>query len=217
MKYLLFDLDGTLTDPYEGITKSILYALKACGRETVDPEQLRRSIGPPIDVIFGDIFGLDEKTTQFAIAKYRERYGAVGLFENKLLDGVADTLRRLQDAGYVLAVASSKPKVFVDRILERFDIMRYFTVSVGSGLDGSLHNKTLVIREALRLLGRREGDAETVMIGDREHDIIGAKNCGLKSIGLNVGFAAPGELERAGADWIFSSFSELCEFFDKRN
>lgn len=210
MKYLLFDLDGTLTDPYEGITKSILYALHACGIEEVDPEQLRKSIGPPIDYIFGEIFGLDAETTRFAIQKYRERYGEVGLFENKLLPGVTEALDRLQKHGFIMAVASSKPKVFVDRILEKFDLMRYFTVSMGSGLDGSFNNKTLVMREALRLLGRREGDEECVMIGDRFHDVAGAKNCAIKCIGMELGFAAPGELKEAGADWIVPSFDALC-------
>ena len=207
MKYLLFDLDGTLTDPYEGITKSILYALSAVGIYDDDPQKLRNCIGPPLNYSFSEIYRLPPDRVPFAIRKYRERYGEVGLFENEPLPGALEALKAFKEAGMRMAVASSKPKPFVDRIVDKFGFAPYFDAVVGSGLDGKLNTKTLVMREAMRLLDAKAD--ETVMIGDRKHDVLGAKECGVKCVGIETGYAEEGELAAAGANRIVKNFPEL--------
>ncbi|MGN1235503.1 MAG: HAD hydrolase-like protein [Christensenellaceae bacterium] len=206
-QFILFDLDGTLTDPYEGITKSIAYALEAAGVYDPDPQKLRSCIGPPLTYSFTQIYHLPEEQAAFCIGKYRERYGKVGLFENRPLDGVLPMLAALKGAGKRMAVASSKPKVFVDRILEKFDMAKYFEVVMGSGLDGSFDNKTLVMQETMRLLGANASDS--VMVGDRKHDVEGAKNCLIPCVGIETGYAEEGELAEAGADWVVQDFESL--------
>ncbi|MBO5525460.1 MAG: HAD hydrolase-like protein [Clostridia bacterium] len=207
MNTILFDLDGTLTDPYEGITKSILYALEQCQVFDDDPQKLRSCIGPPLTYSFSEIYHLPEDRIGFAVRKYRERYGSVGWAENIPLDGVLPMLDELKKAGFRMAVASSKPKPFVDKILDKFGMTKYMDAVVGSGLDGSLNSKTLVIEEAMRLLGAEKEDC--VMVGDRKHDAEGAKACSLPCIGILTGYAEEGELERAGATYVVSSFREL--------
>ncbi|MBO4989483.1 MAG: HAD hydrolase-like protein [Clostridia bacterium] len=207
MNTILFDLDGTLTDPYEGITKSILYALEACDVFDDDPQKLRNCIGPPISYSFREIYGLPEDRIPYAIRKYRERYGKIGWAENVPLEGVYEMLDALKAKGKRMAVASSKPKAFVDQIIEKFGLKPYFEVVTGSGLDGSLGTKALVMQEAIRLLGASKEDV--VMVGDRKHDVLGAKECGVKVIGIETGYAEENELKDAGADFVVSDFSSL--------
>lgn len=207
MNTILFDLDGTLTDPYEGITKSILFALEQCQVFDCDPQKLRKCIGPPLTYSFTEIFHLPEDRIDFAVRRYRERYGKIGWEENVPLDGALEMLATLKEAGFKMAVASSKPKAFVDKILAKFEIDKYMDVVVGSGLDGSLNNKTLVMQEAIRLLGAEKEDC--IMVGDRHHDVEGAKNCEIPCIGITTGYAEEGELEEAGADFVVHTFKEL--------
>ena len=209
-KYLLFDLDGTLTDPYEGITKSFQYALSAYGIEAKQ-EELLCVIGPPLIDSFCGYYGFDKKKGEEAVAKYRERFGVVGWRENRLLDGVDEMLSKLKESGMVIALATSKPFVFAKKIIEEFDIAKYFDIVVGAEIDGSVSTKPQIIEKVLSKLGITDL-SEVVMIGDREHDIIGAKKCGIKSIGVRVGYAAEGELENAGADYIVDTIEELTEF-----
>ena len=223
--YILFDLDGTLTDPKPGITGCVQYALRKFGIEEPDLDKLEPFIGPPLLDSFQEFYGFEEEKGQQAIIYYRERFRTVGLFENEVYPGIAQMLARLQEAGCHLAVASSKPEIFVKRILEHFGLLSYFEVVVGSELDGRRARKEEVVEEALRqLLGeealtqhglRRIEDA--VMVGDRKFDIQGAKRFGIASIGVRYGYAGQGELEEAGADMIVATVGELDEYlFNKR-
>lgn len=165
---------------------------------------------PPLVDAFSEFYGFDDKTTEFAIKKYRERFSTVGIFENELLPGAADMLREFKSRGKTVALATSKPQKFAERILEHFDIAKYFDVVCGCGFDGTLQTKAEVIAETMARLSNPD-PARAVMIGDRKHDINGAKICGLKSIGLKLGYAEPGELEAAGADMIAKDFNELMD------
>ncbi len=209
-RYLLFDLDGTLTDPYEGITKSFQYALAAYGIEAKQ-EDLLFVIGPPLIDCFCNVYGFDREKGEEAVAKYRERFSVKGWRENRLLGGVDKMLSSLKESGKVISLATSKPFVFAKKIIEEFDIAKYFDVVVGAEFDGSVSSKPQVIEKVLSQLGSPDL-SEVVMIGDREHDILGAKKCGIKSIGVRVGYAAEDELEKAGADYIIDTIEELTEF-----
>lgn len=196
-KSILFDLDGTLTDPAEGITKSVAYALSAYGIEVADRSTLNCFIGPPLAESFSVYFDFSDTNAKAAVDKYREYFSVTGLFENEVYPGIPEMLSDLRDAGHVLAVATSKPTVFSDRILERFDLMKYFDYTLGSELDGRRVNKAEVIEEVMTHLGAAPED--TLMIGDRKHDILGAKSCGIPAIGVLYGYGDEAELTSAGA------------------
>ncbi|MCM1174160.1 MAG: HAD family hydrolase [Blautia sp.] len=215
-KLLLFDLDGTLTDPKIGITSCVQYALRRFGIEEPDLDKLEPFIGPPLADSFQEFYGFDEKKAAEAIAYYRERFSTVGLFENELYPGVDAMLAHLKEAGKVLAVASSKPAVFVEKILHHFNIRCYFDVVVGSELDGTRVRKEEVVEEALRQLYQvnKTDNDRIVMIGDRKFDIQGAKLFNLVSVGVTFGYAQPGELEAAGADYIVDTVAELEELLN---
>lgn len=213
-QYLLFDLDGTLTDPKIGITTCVQYALKDQGIDEPDLDKLEPFIGPPLWDSFKEFYGMNDEQAQAAVEKYRERFQDVGLFENELYDGIADMLRTLQSKGMYLAVASSKPTVFVERILEHFDIAKYFKVVVGSELDGTRVEKSEVVEEALRqLFGDKPVEYDKVyMIGDRKFDVEGAKALQIESVGVTYGYGGMEELKEAKADYIVRSVEELKEF-----
>ncbi len=213
MKYLFFDLDGTLTIPYEGISKSFIYALKACGRKCPTERELRLCIGPPLYDCFVNLFKMDGEEAEYAVKKYRERYHAVGWKENELVPGAEECLRALSAQGKILAVATSKPKIFAERILQSFSLEKYITYVSGCGLDGSLGTKGAVIAHAMGVLGAPAG--ECAMIGDRHYDVEGAKECGIFAVGVRTGYAEEGELERAGADAVFDTLNDVKEYFLK--
>lgn len=209
MDILLFDLDGTLTDPKEGITRCVDHALRHFGIQTEDLDALTKFIGPPLIDSFMEFYGFDEEKAKLAIEKYRERFSTVGVFENRVYPGIADMLAHLQDAGKTLALATSKPWVFAERILEKFELAPYFSVVVGSELDGRRNAKAEVIAEVLaRLQLSKKDRGRCMMIGDRRHDILGAKVNGIASLGVRFGYAEPGELEKAGADYIADSVEQ---------
>lgn len=222
LEYLLFDLDGTLTDSSEGITKSVQYGLHSVGIEVEDLNDLLSFIGPPLEYSFKEFYHLEENRMEEAIAKYRERYKTVGMFENALYPGMAALLKDMKRKGKHLAVASSKPEVFVRQILKHFNIEQYFEVIVGSGLDGTLGTKEEVVEEALRLLfaigedGKtkltEEEKEATAMIGDRHFDIEGGRANGIVTIGVEYGFPKEGELKEAKADYIVRTVEELHQF-----
>lgn len=213
-KYLLFDLDGTLTDPKVGICTCVQYALASFGIEEPDIEKLTPFIGPPLKDSFQEFYGFTDEQAAAAIEKYRERFQDVGLFENEIYAGVPEMLKSLNAKGMFLAVASSKPTVFVKRILEHFDIAKYFKVVVGSELDGTRTSKDEVVEEALRqLFGDQPVDKSAVyMIGDRKFDIEGAKAMGVESVGVSYGYGGMEELREAKADYIVRSVEELQRF-----
>ncbi len=210
---LLFDLDGTLTDPKEGITKSVQYALAHFGIEEEDLEKLTTFIGPPLTHSFMTYYGLDAAEAEEAVHKYRERFSSVGIFENGVYEGIHELLEALKIQGKVIVLATSKPHLFAEKILKHYGLYSYFDVIVGSELDGTRSHKNEVIEEVFHRLQLTEGQkSETVMIGDRKHDILGAKACGIPSIGVRFGYAEPQELEEAGADHIVNTVEELKTF-----
>ncbi len=213
-KYLLFDLDGTLTDPKVGITSCVQYALESFGIEEPDLDKLEPFIGPPLKDSFMEFYQMSEEDAQKAVEKYRERFKTIGLFENEVYEGIPQMLHTLQSKGLFLAVASSKPTVYVEQILEHFNLTKYFKVIVGSELDGTRVNKEEVVEEALkRLFGEAPIDPKQVyMIGDRKFDIQGAKALHVESVGVTYGFGGVEELKEAKADYIVRSVEELKEF-----
>lgn len=189
-KYILFDLDGTLTDPKLGITSCVQYALHKFGIEEPDRDKLEPFIGPPLLDSFQEFYGFDEEKGLQAVAYYRERFSTVGLFENEIYPGIAQMLARLQKAGCRLAVASSKPTVFVTQILEHFGILSYFEVIVGSELDGTRSRKEEVVEEALRQLLRDGGGEEEACA----YGIVGGT-------GMEKSVSEAQDWKRTGAGW----------------
>lgn len=203
---VLFDLDGTLTDPYEGITKCVNHALVRSGLGGLDEKALRSFIGPPLQDQFAAL-GLDEAGVERAVALYRERFTQHGLYENYVYEGIREALDALGAASARMAVATSKPTGFASRIVEHFALAQHFAFVAGATLDGSRREKRDIIGLALTSLAAVADDA--VMVGDREQDIVGARVHGMRSIGVAWGYAEPGELEHAGADVIVQSPQEL--------
>lgn len=207
---ILFDLDGTLTDPKEGITKSVQYALIHFGIEEPNLDHLIPFIGPPLLQSFMEFYGFEEAVAKAAITRYRERFSTVGIFENSVYDGIKEMLEQLQQKGKILTIATSKPGIFAEQILEHYGIRKYFKIVVGSELDGRRTNKAEVIEEVFSQLNiSQEEKSQAIMIGDRKHDIIGAKANGIHSIGVKFGYAEENELELAGADYIVETVEEL--------
>lgn len=211
--YLLFDLDGTLTNPKEGITRCVQYALRHFGIEEPNLDKLEPFIGPPLIDSFMEYYGFTREQALKGVEKYRERFRDTGIFENQVLEGIPQMLKTLKEQGACLAVASSKPEEYVVRILEKFSLAPYFHQVMGASMDESRSAKEDVIREALRRLGVGEREKPRVlMIGDRKHDAQGAKACGIDCLGVYIGFAAPGELEQAKATYIVHSVEEMSAF-----
>lgn len=212
----LFDLDGTLTDPAEGITKSVQYALRAFGIEAEDPEALCTFIGPPLAESFQRYFGFSPEQAGEAIGKFREYFSEKGLYENRLYPGITEMLAELKKAGAILMVATSKPEKFAEQILSHFRLRKYFDCVAGADMEEKRVKKGEVIRYGLdklsACLGRRVSAGECLMIGDREHDVLGAREAGMDCAGVRYGYAGPGELEQAGAVYIAESPGELQEF-----
>lgn len=206
-KYIFFDLDGTLTDPQEGITNCVKYALEHYGIHETDYSKLRRFIGPPLVWSFHEYYGFDEQKSLEAVAKYRERFSAIGLFENKVYDGIYDVLQTLVDNGHILVLATSKPHIFAERIMVKYRLRPYFKLISGSELDGTRNNKDEVISYAIEKLGCQND--KIIMVGDRKHDILGAQKCHIDSCGVRFGYAEDGELEEAGANYIVDDLSDL--------
>ncbi len=207
-KALLFDLDGTLTDPGEGITKSVQYALEKMGCPEPDRDKLRAFIGPPLLEQFMAYRGFTQEEAAQAVAYYRERFAPIGIFENKIYPGIPELLADLQEQGFRLAVASSKPEKFVVQILEHFGLSSYFEETVGATMDQRRTAKADVIEEALGRL-RLAGRKQALMIGDRAHDVFGARAMGLDCVGVSYGYGSTTELEATGAAAIAASPEEL--------
>ena len=197
------DLDGTLTDPLEGIGKSILYALEKLGAPAVDDETMRRYIGPSLVETFSELVGEEQAWT--AVTYYRERFGDVGWQENEPYPGIHEALDKMNVAGHRLFVATAKPRVFAERIVEHFDMADYFEGVHGSELDGTRIDKTELLKYALNV----NRSAAAVMIGDREHDAHGASGNGLPFVGVLYGYGSKQELESAGAAALVESPNDL--------
>lgn len=208
---ILFDLDGTLTDPKVGITKSVAYALSQVGIEVNDLDTLCPFIGPPLKDSFMNFYGFDEPTAMQAISEYRVYFVKQGMLENEVYEGIECLLEMLQKQGKTLLVATSKPAVYAKQILEHFGLASYFTEIYGSELDGTRSKKAEVIRYALE---KQKLDAQhCVMVGDRSHDIIGAKENQMESIGVLYGYGNRQELEDAQASIIVETIDALRHIF----
>ena len=205
---ILFDLDGTLTDPGLGITNSVMYALKKWGIEVTDRSSLYRFIGPPLQASFMQYYGFSQEDAEKSVAYYREYFREKGLYENEVYPGAEKLLAELKAAGKKIALATSKPEEFAVRILKHFQLDGYFDVIAGATMDSSRSKKADVIAYCLDQLG--EADlSQVVMVGDREHDIIGAKTVGVDSIGVLVGYGSREELETAGAAYIAETLDDV--------
>ncbi len=213
-KAIFFDLDGTLTESGEGITKSVQYALEKLGKPEEDLDKLRVFIGPPLMEQFMKYADVDETEARRAVEYYRERYAVKGIFENRPYDGVENLLRELKGKGYILAVASSKPEYYVTKILDYFNLSSYFEVVVGSEMNGARTSKTEVIEEALKRLNMSDRRKEVLMVGDKEHDVLGARAAGLACVAVGYGYGTKEELTAAQPLKIVASIEELLRFFD---
>ena len=206
--YLFFDLDGTLTDPAQGITNSFIHALKYFGIEIPSYETLCTFIGPPLPETFKTQFGFDEQKVAEGVKKYREYFATKGLLENSVYPGIPELLAGLKAAGKKLVVATSKPEEYSIRIIEHFGLAQYFENVCGSLMDESRSKKDEVIAYAIER-NHISDKSKNLMIGDRKHDILGAKKIGLKSCGVLFGYGSRKELEEAGADFISENVSRL--------
>lgn len=211
---ILFDLDGTLTDPALGITNCVMYALKHFNIEVKERSELFKFIGPPLVASFKEYYGFSEDDAQKALSLYRERFSDTGLFENEIYDGIEELLDALTKNGARLFVATSKPDVYAEKILEHFNIKRYFAYICGNTLNEDRPKKEQVIAH-LKFLYPELNKANTVMVGDRCYDVEGAHSEGFKCIGVEFGYGAQNELINAGADFIVKTVSELKELLLK--
>ena len=205
---VLFDLDGTLTDPKPGITKSVQYALRRLDIRADDLEQLTPFIGPPLVESFMRYYALDARTAQRALGYYREYFAETGIFENAVYPGIVDLLAWQREQGRTLAVATSKPAVYAERIISHFHLADYFTLVAGSELDGSRAAKAEVIAYALDALPVA-GRVTCVMVGDRMHDVIGARENGVASVAVAYGYGSLEELRAAGPTHLVRTVEEL--------
>ena len=205
---ILFDLDGTLTDSSPGITNSVAYALEKMGFTVSDKQELLPFIGPPLSESFQRYYHLSEKESQQAIVFYREYFTEKGIFENSLYPDVEEILKQLKLDGKQILLATSKPEPFARIILDYFHLTEYFDEIVGATMDGTLSAKGDVIAHALKRASITD-PATCLMIGDRKHDILGAKSNQMDSVGVLYGFGSREELSRAGATFIIDGLSDL--------
>ena len=205
-RYILFDLDGTLTDSGEGIMKSVQYALLRAFDITVeDYTELRAFVGPPLHDQFMRWTGCTREEADEAVRLYRERYVPVGLYENRLYDGIPELLERLKAEGFRMAVASSKPTALCERILQHFGVAGYFDVILGSEPDGRRSNKAEVVEDVLKALHAEDKRDECILVGDTKYDMAGAKAAGLAAMGVSFGYGLREELEAEWPDCIVDS------------
>lgn len=200
-KYILFDLDGTLTDPGLGITNSVMYALKKFNIEVEDRAPLYKFIGPPLLESFEKFCGMSSEESQLALQYYREYFKPHGLYENEVYDGIEQVLMELKEQGKTLIVATSKPEEFAVEILKHFHLDKYFDFIAGATMDEKRVKKAEVIAYALESCGITDL-TDAIMVGDREHDVLGAKQVGLDSVGVLYGYGDYKELKNAGATYI---------------
>lgn len=212
-KYVLFDLDGTLTNPEIGITTCVMYALEKFGIKVEDRKELHPFIGPPLLDSFQRFYGLTEDESRQAVKYYRERFSVTGLYENEVYEGIPEFLQKLKAEGKILVLATSKPEEFAVRILEHFDLKKYFDYIAGATMDGSRGEKADVIAYALQIAGVADV-SEAIMVGDRKYDILGAKEHGLDSIGVLFGFGDRDELNDAGATYIAETVEDILSTYE---
>ncbi|HAX50786.1 HAD family hydrolase [Muricomes intestini] len=211
IKTVLFDLDGTLTDSGPGIINSVKYALKKCGIEVSDPDGLRSFIGPPLKEQFKWYCGFSEKESSRAVEFYREYYKEKGIFENEVYEEIPELLQTLKQAGKTIIMATSKPEYFARIIADHYHLSEYFDFMGGSLMNETRTKKSEVIEYVLEEC-QIQDRSSTMMIGDRDYDIKGAKESGICSMGVLYGYGSKEELENAGADIIIDEPMEAAEY-----
>lgn len=210
-KTILFDLDGTLTDPGVGITNSVAYALKKLNYPEQSRNELFKFIGPPLIDSFTSFCGMSLDEARLGVKIYREYYAENGIFENYVYEKIPELLQRLKDGGKTLIVASSKPEVFCRKIMEHFDLDKYFFYVAGSNMDESRSTKAEVIEYALKTCNI--GDcSEVLMVGDRKHDVLGAKQFNIDTCGVLFGYGSKEELTDAGAKYLAATPLEILNY-----
>lgn len=205
---VLFDLDGTIIDPKAGITRSIQYALGKMGRHVPETDELLPFIGPPLREMFVETYGFSKAEVDEAIAQYRVYFGETGMYECVLYPGIAPMLKELRDMGKTLMIATSKPQFYAEKIAEHIGVLPYFSFVAGDTMENTRSKKSAVIHYALQ---QAPGAApqQAIMVGDREHDIFGAKACGIACVGVEYGYGGKEELAAAGADYIAENTPQL--------
>jgi phosphoglycolate phosphatase len=209
LKNILIDLDGTLTDPKVGITTSARYGLAKIGHPIADSDNIDWIIGPPLKASLAKILNVasDDDLAEQALLAYRERFAVTGLFENEVFDGVAETLSQLKQRGFKLFIATAKPTIYAKQILEHFKLAQYFDVIYGSELTGERTNKGDLIGYILEQ--EQLDPTECLMVGDREHDIFGARRFGIETIAVEYGYGSPEELDAAQPKARVQQFAAL--------
>ena len=211
-KNILFDFDGTVFDTVEGITKSAQYALKKQGIEA-GLDELRCFAGPPLVDKFMEVYGFDRETAEQATRDFKERYVPIGVHECRVFPGIKSLLEALREKGFQVGLATSKPQVLAEQLLAQEDMTELFMAICGSSSDGNNSAKWQVLKRAMEELGAKPED--TVLVGDTKYDVEGARLCGVPCIGVAYGYAAPGELEQAGAVTIARDMNELLEILSR--
>lgn len=213
-EYIFFDLDGTLTDPALGITNSLMYALDKFCIRVQNRAELYKFIGPPLVDMMMQEYGFSKEKAQEGLANYRVYFREKGIFENTVYDGIPEMLAMLQAHGYKLALATSKPEEFAKQILDHFELSKYFCFIGGSDMDGKRVAKDAVIAYVLDSLHITDPE-KCIMVGDREHDVLGAKKCAMDCIGVLFGYGSRKELEAAGAAYIAESVADLSAILEE--
>ena len=212
-QYVLFDLDGTLTDPGEGITKSIAYSFDHYGVPYGSLDELKVYIGPPLIKEMSARIGVDMETAKAYVVKFRERYNTIGWKENVIIPGMPEALQELKSAGCKLAVATSKPYPMAMRVLEHFDLAKYFDAICGSDPDGGNADKALIVSRALKELGVTDQQkSQAVMVGDRMHDVVGGQKNDITTVGLTMGYGSREEFADAGVSFVADSAQEMVTY-----
>lgn len=212
-QYILFDLDGTLTDPGIGITNSVAYALEKYNITVEDRTELYKFIGPPLQDSFMEFYGFSEMESKKAVEYYREYFRDKGIFENEVYEGIPELLQTLKGAGKQVILATSKPEEFARQILEHFDLIQYFDFVAGATMDGSRSEKADIIQYALDKCMIKD-TSKVIMVGDRKHDIIGAAKNKLPAIGVLFGYGSEEELRNAGAKYLARTSFDILKYID---
>jgi len=207
-EYILFDLDGTLTDPALGITNSLMYAFKKLGVSVESREELYKYIGPPLVDMMMQEYGFSKEKAMQGLSYYREYFSVTGLFENEVFAGIPELLADLQSSGYKLVLATSKPEKFAKQILEHFDLAKYFYFIGGGDMSETRSTKEAVIEYDLSALGNPDPQS-CIMVGDRKYDVIGAREYGIDCVGVLFGYGTLEELEEANAAYIVETVEAL--------
>ena len=210
-KYILFDLDGTITESGPGIMNSVEYALNKMNREVGERDILKKFIGPPLTESMEKYYGMSEEEALLGVKYYREYYHDKGIYENRVYDGLEEVLKKINEAGKQAIVATSKPEKYAKIIIDHFHLTQYFACVAGMEMDGGRGTKAQVITYALEKNDITD-KSKVLMIGDREHDVIGAHENGLDCLSILYGFGSRKEFEEAGADYIRENVEDILQF-----